>query len=179
MQNQNDPAPAPMPPPPAAPQTSTYRYEPYGFEFQYSSDLNFTQPTYANLDEKIVELKLPASAYPGTNFADAAFSVSAQSMASENMCRTNENFANIAAFVRVADINGAVVYRAEASDAAAGNRYESRVFRTYRDSRCFELLETIHTGNIGNYPEGSVKEVDRSPIWAKLDMMLNSFKFTK
>ena len=62
--------------------------------------------------------------------------------------------------------------------AAMGSIYEQRVYRNYTDKSCFELRETLHTSNIGNYDPGTVKEVDEKPIWDKLDAIASSFRFT-
>jgi hypothetical protein len=74
-------------------------------------------------------------------------------------------------------INGNTFYFAESSEGAAGNLYESRYFRTYHGTTCIEVAETIHTTNVGNYPQGTVKEIDRAPVWQTLDSILATFTF--
>jgi hypothetical protein len=158
------------------PALQTYKYAPYNFEFQYSSDFAFTEPAYAKLTDKVTQLQFQ-SGYPNTNFVDAAFSVSAESSPSLQECFLAGQFASENGFNQTKNINGTTWNLATTAEAAAGNLYESRVYRTFRNNLCFELNETIHTGNIGNYPEGSVTEVDKNQVWSKLDQILNTFKF--
>lgn len=156
-------------------QESIFKYAPYNFEFKYSNDWEFTSPAYATLNEKIVQVQLPQSAYPKTNFGDAAFTVSFGSANSLDACLALN--ANKADFKTTQIINSTMYYKAETSGVGAGNLYESRVYRTFKDSSCFELMETVHTSNIGNYEPGTVTEVNKTEVWQRLDKILNSFKF--
>jgi len=163
-------------PPENTEQNSTYSYAPYGFEFNYGADWQFTSPAYANLEEKIVQVQLPQSTYPGTNFGDAAFTVSAGTAATLDEC-LQLNSADTAGFNTVQEINGTTYTKAETSEAAAGNLYESRIFRTLRGNTCIEVLQTIHTGNIGNYEPGTVTQVNKDTVWEELNKVLATFKF--
>jgi hypothetical protein len=66
---------------------------------------------------------------------------------------------------------------AQTSDAGAGNFYESHLYRTLQDNECFEFEQLIHTTNVQNYPEGTVTEVDKAPVWQSLDAIVNSVTF--
>ena len=172
-QNQN--------PPPAQPQAQIYKYQPANFEFQYTQDLVFTQPQYADLENKIVQLSIPKSAYPGTNFSDAGFTVSDQFTSSLNACLALQPTALELRMPFSANsakvINGTTFYAAKGSGAAAGNLYESNVYRAWHNQDCIEVSETLHTGNIGNFPAGTVTEVDHNAVFNRLDQVLNTFKF--
>src|SRR5262245_2731296 len=78
--NDNNQTPPPPPPPPTSqqPNTQTYTNATYGFQFTYPNSLSFVTPNYSSLQDKIVQIKIPADQYPKTNLVDAAFSVSAQ-----------------------------------------------------------------------------------------------------
>ena len=175
-QSTNNP---PPPPPAAAPTTQTYSNATYGFEFQYPVSMNFVTPTYANLTDKIVQVQIPQSAYPGTNFGDAAFSVSASGAKDLADCLKQNSPENGDGFKTKVSINGMDFYMTSSNGAGAGNLYESKVYRLVKSTggSCIELNETIHTGNIGNYPAGTVMEVDKTDVQAKLDTILNSFSF--
>ncbi|HYD91023.1 MAG TPA: hypothetical protein VEA37_05980 [Flavobacterium sp.] len=157
--------------------TKTYKSDTRNFEFKYPNTFQFTAVTYANLDEKLVGLTLPQSAYPKTNFGDAAFYVSALTTKNINECLNIDLPENSRGFNTTKTINGATYYQNTGTGAAAGNLYESRYYRTFYNHACFEIGQTIHTTNIGNYATGAVAEVDKEPIWAQLDEILNSFKF--
>jgi len=164
-------------PAPAA-AVSTYRNATYNFEFQYSAEFSFTDAIYANLQQKIVQVNLAQSEYPKTNFGDAALSFSIQPVSSLQACLSANLSENAAGFKETRSINGVTFYLGQGNGAAAGNFYDSRIFRTFRSGSCFEIAETLHTSNIGNYEPGTVTEVDPKPIWERLDKILASFKFT-
>ena len=167
------------PPPPAAPTTQTFSNATYGFSFTYPIALQTTTPAYSLLEDKIVQLQIPQSAYPNTNFGDAAFSVSAQYAAGLGDCLKLNAPENSDGFKTKVTINDVDFYMTNSNGAGAGNLYQSKVYRTVKSTggACIELMETIHTSNIGNYPPNTVTEVNTAPIQEQLDSILNSFKF--
>jgi hypothetical protein len=76
-------------------------------------------------------------------------------------------------------INGVKFYWTNGTGAGAGNLYDSKIYRNFTSPNCLEFSVTIYTSNIGNYPPGTVTEVDKAPIWKKLDDILKTVKFTK
>jgi hypothetical protein len=156
----------------------TYRNASYNFEFQYPPEFSFTEPAYASLEQKIVQVTLPHTEYPGTNFGDAAVSVSIGSASTLQQCLSKDLPENATKFDETQEINGTTFYFATGKGAGAGNIYDTRIFRTLRNGSCFEIIETLHTGNIGNYDPGTVKEVAPTPIWERLYQVLGTFKFT-
>lgn len=156
-----------------------YKNVQYNFQFNYPQEFNFTTPNYANLADKIVQLELPQSAYPKTNFGDANFYASAvYAKSSEECLKLNlpEGSTGFSDTDKVT-INKVGFYETSGNGAGAGNFYESKIYRTYHNDFCFEIGETIHTSNIENYTPGTVTEVDKNPIWQKLDGILQSFAF--
>jgi len=168
------------PPPSSTPNTQTYTNSTYGFEFTYPTNLQFVTPTYSNLQDKIVQVQIPQSQYPGTNFGDAAVAVSAQNAKDLAACLKLTPPENGDGFKTKVTINGVDFYMTKSTGAAAGNLYESNIYRTVKSTNgaCIEISETVHTSNIGNYPAGTVTEVNKSEIQSKLDSILQSFKFT-
>lgn len=162
-----------------APANQVYANQTYGFQFAYPENFEFVTPTYPNLQDKIVQLQTKANAYPNTNFNDAAFSASAQFAKTLQDCLALSlpESAN-KGFNTKTSINGVDFYMNKGAGAAAGNIYDQTVYRTLKGQNCIELSETIHTGNIGNYPPGQVTEVDKGQIQNQLDSILQSFKFT-
>jgi hypothetical protein len=174
-----DQTPTPTPTP-TAPAAQTYNNATYGFSFTYPDEWHFVTPTYASLQDQIVQVQLAGDQYPGTNFGDAAFTVSAQYAASLADCLKLSPPENGDGFKTPVVINGATFYKTASSGAGAGNFYESTVYRTVNapNGACIELNETIHTSKIGNYPTGTVTEVDKTAVQARLDALLNSFQFS-
>lgn len=158
----------------------TYKNGTYGFEFQYPSDTVFVTPNYALLEDKIVEIGIPQTDYPKTNFGDAAFSVSASFAKSLAACLSQNPPENGDGFKTKTELNGIPFYMTSSTGAGAGNRYNSKIYRTLSGNQtCLELNETIHTSVIDNYPPGTVTEVDKNIIQSRLDKMLSTFKFSQ
>jgi hypothetical protein len=175
--NSNTLPPSPQP----SSDTQVYTNATYGFEFTYPKTMKFITPTYASLQDKIVEIQITKDEYSGTNFGDGAFSVSAQYAKSLMECLNLTPPENGDGFKTKITINGVDFYMTKSAGAGAGNFYESNVYRTVRSpgGACIEIMETIHTTNIGNYPEGTVTEVNKAEIQQKLDQILNSFSFSQ
>ena len=77
-------------------------------------------------------------------------------------------------------INSTTFYKTNGTGVGAGNIYNSIIYRAFVGGQtCIELNETIHTGNIANYPEGTVTEVNQAPIWTVLDQITQSFSLSK
>ena len=156
----------------------TYKNATYNFEFKYPSNLSFVNPVYANLEEKIIQLLIPQTDYPKTNFGDAALSISATYAQSLTECLSKNPPENSDGFKTKTQINGQSFYVTKGAGVGAGNLYESNNYRTLTKNQvCLEINETIHTGNIDNYPAGEVTEVNKAEIQARLDQILNTFKF--
>ncbi len=168
-----------LPSTPSGDMTSTlqsYRNGTYGFTFTYPSTMEFVTPSYPLLQDKIVQLSIPQTGYPKTNFGDAAFSVSASYAKTLSACLAANTPQNSDGFKKEAEINGTTFYFTKGAGAGAGNRYDSTIYRTLVGGQtCLELNETIHTTNIANYPSGTVTEIDKNVVQARLDAILNSF----
>ena len=164
-------------PTPVGSSLQTYHNSQYNFAFNYPEEFAFNTPVYSNLNEQIVQLGLSNKDYPKTNFGDAAFTVSVQSTKSLNECITTNLPEGIEKLTKTKTINGTEFYTDEGTGAAAGNRYETHTYRTFVSSNCFEINETIHTANIGNY-DPAVTEVNTKPIWKDLEGIMSTFKFT-
>ncbi len=153
----------------------TYKYRPLGIEFKYPKEFQFTQPTYANLEDKVTQIEIPNSAYPETNFGDAAFTLSSSFATTTQQC--DELGSRNTSGLVSKEINGVTFSESLNTEAAAGNIYDSRTFRTLHGNTCIELVETVHTGNIGNYEPGTVTEINKDEVFKRLDDILMSFKF--
>lgn len=61
----------------------------------------------------------------------------------------------------------------------AGNTYEEKTYRALHDGRCYEIAELLHSGNIGNYPDGTVVQFDHAKFSGYLEDIAKTFVFTK
>ena len=142
----------------------------------YPENFSFQTPTYGALSDQIVQLTPDTNKYPGTNYDDSAITVSAGFAKDASQCLVTPN--DNKPLTQTQIINGQVFYVGRATGAGAGNLYSSTIYRILRQTWCTEISLTIHTGNIANYPEGTVSEVDQSKPKADLLQILSTFKFT-
>lgn len=82
-----------------------------------------------------------------------------------------------AALTKTEVVNGTTFYTAEDTGVGAGNFYHSLLYRAIHNNRCYEVALTVHTGNIANYPSGTVTEFDENQAYSVLKQMLGTFKF--
>jgi hypothetical protein len=166
--------------------TTTYNNVTQGITFNYPS--NFTlNDKFTSGDSwsgfststgvKVVEVKSPSDYIRGTNFRDATFDVGYSTNSSDiKNCYVVQNMTSSGN----TGINGATYNKFTLSDAAAGNRYDSTIYRTVHNNRCYSLEYTIHYSNIQNYdPSMNVKEFDENAVKTTLENIVESFKFTK
>lgn len=71
--------------------------------------------------------------------------------------------------------NGITFTESNSLGVAAGNLYDLEIFRTLQNGTCYEAIFYMHSGNIGNYPEGTVVEFDRARLVHKFEEVLNTF----
>lgn len=165
-------------PSPIPAQTQSYKNSEYNFQFDYPATYASIDANYGNLENKIAQVQISSTAYPKTNFGDAAFTVSEATAKSLDECLTMNEPEGGAVFKASTTINGVTFYTTTGNGAGAGNYYETKNYRTLASSECFEIVETIHTSNIANYDPGTVTEIDKTPIWTELDNILSTFNFT-
>jgi len=65
---------------------------------------------------------------------------------------------------------------ASSMEAAAGNRYEERVYATPTDGGCIAVRYFIHYGAIENYPKGAVNNFDRQALLRQFDIIRESLE---
>lgn len=125
----------------------------------------------------VAKLEVPREFQPGTNFADAAFTVgkSADPIAVSS-CLNNLDGS---AATTTAYIGEDKFTKLEFTGAGAGNLYQTTSYRILRDTFCWAVEYTIHSTNIQNYPEGEVEAFDEAAITRSLEEVARSFRFLK
>jgi hypothetical protein len=167
---------------PTEPALQSYQSADYGFSFQYPSEwLNkSTDASYSTLGESLVVLELPKASYEGTNFGDATFSVNAQYVDSLEAClalSTSVESTEVFAEDKFETVNGLTYFVVSGSGAGAGNLYESKYDRAFVNGSCFEVVQTLHTTNIGNYDGEVVTEVNAAHVWERMDTIFQTLTF--
>jgi hypothetical protein len=159
------------------------------FSFNYSAPLTvsgggvgYTQDWMVNATTSglvLAVVNLPQSFEPSTNFGSAKLTVGTSADPSAvATCLTYDPTGGPATAITTSTINGTTYHVFRASDAGAGNLYETTSYRTVRDGQCYVVEYTIHTSNIGNYsPDQGITAYDKSKVVAILSSVIQSFKF--
>lgn len=128
-----------------------------------------------------VRLAFPEDAFqtPRTNYGGAylVISIGTDKLSLDNCYKKPSHMVLLAANAKFSDtqlINGRIFYTDTFRDFAAGSVYDSKIYRVLIDDRCFEVVQTIHTGNISNYPAGTATEFDQSKAINILNQMLGT-----
>jgi hypothetical protein len=114
-----------------------------------------------------VKFTISTSTYAGTNLSGDSY-ISYESIPNSTTCSADmfDSIASSQASVTEGDISYSV---ASSSDAAAGNRYDQKVYAFPGTNPCVAIHYFIHYGRIENYPEGNVKEFDEAALLKTFD----------
>jgi hypothetical protein len=158
------------------------------FEFKYAKNYvlgtaegSGSQNYLGKFGQTEAVIILPDSLFPKTNFGESYVTVARNSQITGNNsddCKKYENGGSSVNTNKSETVNGINFDKAEFNGAAAGNFYETRLYRVFHSGICFEISLTLHTSNIGNFPNGAVVEVNKNTAWGKLMQVFNTFKFT-
>ena len=121
----------------------------------------------------VVSFVLPKE--QGTNLSEAGVYIGATTTPSAMQSCENEVQQNGEVAVGTTTINGQDFATFTSSDAGAGNFYESTSLRTYQNGSCFEIVELIHSTNIGNYTPGTVVAFDHAKYQGFLEAIVATY----
>lgn len=152
--------------------------ENFSYELRYPRDFDVLGGESAFggfIGKNDVNLAFPKDAFqtPKTNYGEAylAISVGTDKLSLDGCYEnpiTGEQFSDTEV------INGTMFHSGSIQDSAAGNIYDSKIYRVLVDGRCLEIARTIHTSNISNYPAGTVTEFDQANAISVLDQMIGT-----
>jgi hypothetical protein len=165
----------------------TYKDEAYGFEFSYPKEYKFVQGGSQNYNVgefflgsgiNLATVSLLEDSYPGTNYFDSFLTVSSDLNSSENDCKKSrqEGISKESELAEWQALDGLKFWRGKAIGAAAGTLAESTIYHTFSGGVCYEITLNIFEGNIGNYPEGTVAQVDKDDVFEKLSAVFETFR---
>ncbi len=171
-------------PAPAAPAVlqeetmSTYASSTLGFSIKYPAGYTVNDTyAYDQFGEKKlihgVKFVIPGTMATGTNLSGFDTGVSVEQLPRAKNC-TGDIY--IQDNVKAEELTvGSTTYSvATTSGAGAGNFYEETVYAIPGSSPCTAVRYFIHSTNIGNYPEGAVREFDYAALVASFDKIRNS-----
>lgn len=172
----------------------SYENKTYGFVFAYpksyalleaskAEDLGFYIPLQHYFSNSagttvVVTASMPKNEYPAnTDFAGGFFNVSVNKSISEKDCSTFNTQTGIVLKGNI-NIGGTTFVKGIASDGAAGHQLNDEVFHAYHNGACFELQTGLRTEGLGA-ADSVTQHLDTAGAMRKLDMLLNTFGFTK
>ena len=152
---------------------SVYQNSQYGFEISYDKNYSLDPSGNAanffkNPGQTVVSISIPSAFYPDTNFGSARATVAVQADSSQPACERAPD---------TKTINGVVFHESAITGAAAGTRYDTKLYRVFENDDCYEISLTAGIANIGNFEPGAMQEVDADDVWQRLTVIAETFKF--
>ncbi len=171
------------PAPQNAIETRTYNSSKHGFTFEYpngwSVDESYTYDLLGPKEPMIpgVKLSVPNTLTQGTNLSPSQTGISIEVMPNMPSCTAYPFLIQPASVVNQT-LNGTVYSVASSTGAGAGNLYEEFVYALPNTKPCIAIRYFIHSTNVANYPEGTVKEYDRAGLLKVFDAIRDSLTIT-
>jgi hypothetical protein len=165
-------------PPGKANQYFDYKNRQETVTLRYSDE--FASTTYIPAGEfkgvptLVLEFIRPDFYSPTTNLGEACFLFSAMEN-TETVDTCTQPLPQLETVTGRKTFNGYDFTQSEAIGVGAGNIYDQVIYRTVYDSICYEVVFYMHSGNIGNYPPGTVVEFDRAALVQKFEQILSTF----
>jgi hypothetical protein len=169
----------PIEPTPATPEWNLYRNEEFGVEVAYPSGFFIDIPCQpaAVMGNVIVSFRLADTRYySGTNLSKACVIVGA-SQSQEALSSCLEPQSELEESLGEVEIDSITLYKGSTVEGAAGSIYEQISYRTIHEDTCYEIALFMHSGNVENYPAGTVSEFDREEVLEKLEQIPPTFRF--
>jgi hypothetical protein len=125
-------------------------------------------------------LTIPKAFEPQTNLADVTLRVgSSKETNAVTQCLNVDPNSGETMATSTATINGVSFTVFHASDAGAGNFYQTTSYRTIHAGQCYAIEYTIHSGNIENYPASyNLQPFDQAKIDSLMQAIIGTFQFT-
>jgi len=130
---------------------------------------------------KILTISIPSTFQPQSNFGAASLTVgkSGRAKAVADCLKVDESTGEVAAS-STKTINGVEYFVTHTSDVGAGNLYESTSYRTVKGGSCYAVEYTIHSSQLGNYPESyHLHEFDKAVVKGVLERIVETVAFLK
>ena len=125
----------------------------------------------------VIAFTLPASLFEGTNLGTAGVYIGATTSPVVVATCTSASKSMDETAASSTTYGGATYNIFTSTGVGAGNIYDEKTFRTLRGGVCFEIVEMLHSGQIGNYTPGTTKEYDKPTFAGYLDGIVKTFMF--
>lgn len=158
---------------------TTYSNSALSFAMFYPSTATSSAVDYAGYlpvtQTPLTSFVLPNNLFKGTNLGEAGVYLGATTSPEivASCTKPSEEFGEKSQ--GTTNINGADFAIFTASDAGAGNFYETRSYRTTVKDTCLEIVEMLHSANIGNFPPDTVTAFDHDKFSGILEAIVGTF----
>lgn len=127
--------------------------------------------------ETLITAALPKDSFPEyTDFQNGFFSVSILKKSTQAQCLKFGNAAKPDS--QKLTINNIPFTVAEASGAGMSHQAYDKIYHTYQNGNCFEMITGVRTGGFGA-SDTITEQVNTDEVFFKLEPMLQSFEFIK
>lgn len=164
--------------------TAVYNNDEYQFSVVYDKKYNLStennqESYFTSGGSTLASISIPQSLYPKTNFAIASIIFSGKDKSTNTDCQTyTASTGKNKKMTKTATVNSLVFFTDDFSGAAAGTKYDTKLYRILHLGKCYELNLKVGLSNIGNYEPSAVTEVTLEEILPKLQRIAETFKFT-
>jgi hypothetical protein len=146
----------------------------YNLSFFYPT--TFTPVTsaqqHAFLPTSIIILSSSTSAYTAPTYTqESIFSVSTDTK--RDYCYKDPTNGTIIEKTLTSTIG--TYYVTDTTDAGAGNRYHTKLYRILHSNQCFELALTVHSATDGNGIDFAAAELSQTAAMRQLEQMVGTF----
>jgi hypothetical protein len=160
-------------------QNETYTNQHLSFSIEYPATANTTtdfSEGYLPLTQTpVIAIELPQSMFAGTNLSEAGVYIGATTTPSVMTACTEASQQAEETATTSLTIGGQTFFAFTSTGVGAGNIYQEKTFRTFQNGSCFEIVELLHSGNIGNYTPGTVQQFDEAEFSGILDSIVQTY----
>ncbi len=184
MREMNNKPSAPVTPAPEVPSTPTTPTIPTGWETITNERVSVSYPSsmktyqamepYFFLADPLVSLYTDAAAYHPTNYSQDGRVIVSKAAIDETKCFTAPDVGQKTTFANPVTINGVTWKQLSFSDAGAGNRYESTVYRTFNGGTCYEIVQSLHYASDFNNIDNKAMEASQQAMRDELKSVVNT-----
>ncbi|MFZ2205343.1 MAG: hypothetical protein WA057_04775 [Candidatus Magasanikiibacteriota bacterium] len=121
-----------------------------------------------------IKFAIPKSISDGTNLSNDSY-ISIENIKQSKNC-TADLFLDQAKASSLIDGNMTYSY-ASSTGAAAGNRYEEKIYAIPGTNSCIAVRYFIHYGVLENYPEGTIKQFNEKALLDQFDQIRHTLTF--
>lgn len=152
-----------------SPTLNTYKNDQYGFLLKYPKQYSLTEGAKAALPQNYfvkAGSSLATISIPGSTFLTVAVANNISATDCNRYSTGSKQTGNLSGKKKIGTVEFTT---AVTEEAAATNKYETKIYRTSHLNSCFEVSLSLHTGN---------SEVNADLAWAKLQSVFETFRFT-